>query len=213
MECSRSDIDWAHIREVRARIKSGFYPSPDLIECAIDALHPVVALKDCPPGRAFAKDYQDLASLVVARNIGRVVDYEYVATNFRLPGGQGDAELPLCTECLQDYPLWNDWHQRYGIKSVIVEAKNWSSAIGTPAVGQTLRYLEVAERGHFAILVARNGFSKGAMLTLCKIARANRSLILPLDQEDVIEWSVEHADSFATMRYLRRKETKLTQAA
>jgi hypothetical protein len=133
---------------------------------------------------------------------------------FPAEGGRGDIDLPLRTEILSRYPLWDHWARRYEIRSVIVETKNEKKQASFEDVSQLRGYFDFTKLGRLGILIARMGFTSNARKALVGIAKDGRSLIIPLDHGGLKEFIRASKDGpEASMQYLRRQETLLLQAA
>ena len=170
----------------------------------------VSALRKCRVGAG--AQFRDISVGLICRNLGDIVDREYVRTEFPLPGGRGDAELPVCTENLTNYPLWADYQRRYDIRSIIIEAKNTRKQASTDSVAEIAGNIRIRNRGRFGFLISRSGFSKGAYRRLAAIAASSETLIIPLAKSDLEVWSALQRPT-ESMRFLRRKETELLQAS
>lgn len=181
-------------------------------EAALDCVQvALAAFRSCPAGHP--QRFRDLATVLIALNMGEVVDYDLIQTESMLPGGWADAELPLCTERLgcPDHYLWRDWQRRFDVRCLLIEAKNWRRPVGPLAVAQTRDNLLAGRRGRLAMLVSRSGFSPGARKRLSEVAKSGDQLILPLSRSDLEAWAMCET-LHESMQFLRRKETMLVQA-
>lgn len=142
--------------------------------------------------------------------LGKAVDKSNVLMHGPCEGGFYDIEFPLCSEVLDEYPLWLHWAMRYQMGSIIVEAKNLAEVAGKEHVEQLRSYLGNNKKGRFGLLISRNGFTRPALQRMRCCAESDDTLILPLDQKDLkllLRASI-HGQK-PVMKYLRRKVTSL----
>ncbi len=162
----------------------------------------------CPVGDG--NGFRDLVAVLFLIFLRGVVDEELARTEMPAKGGSADIELPMRLEVLREHPLWEMWTRRYGIRSIVVEAKNTRDKVSVSAVAQIQNYLDTAQRGKFGFLVSRSGFEPGAYENLVHIAEKNECLIIPLEADDLFRLLDASADGCAAIsEYLRRQETLL----
>lgn len=214
MDGNQAHLRWDRIAKARARLEAGFYDDPQILDAILDRCLDdiIVDVVNCPVGDGHR--YRDIAAEAISVSLGQVVDPFLMRKEFSSQGGRGDIELPVRTESLSEYPLWDSWSRRFGIRSIVVEIKNTRSHASVRDIQQTLAYLVTSRLGRFGMTVSRSGFSRGARKQLRAIAASDDYLVLPFDQDDLealLRVSGRGAD--ATMEFLRRKETLLLQAA
>jgi hypothetical protein len=168
-------------------------------------------LDSCPVGQGH--EYRNLVAESLSKSLAEVIDVPLSRCEFPAAGGRGDIELPLRTEVLPDYPLWQRWSAKYDARHVIVETKNEKGQAGVEDVSQLAGYLNQVGVGRLGLLVARNGFSRNAIQNMSVVAKGGQSLIIPLDHEHLGELAKASRNGpKASMEYLRRRETLLLQA-
>lgn len=166
------------------------------------------SIKLCPVGDGPL--YVNLVGDVIRTALAGIIDFDLVRTEVQLAAGTADIELPLCPKMLSKYPLWERWYQEFKIESIIVEVKNTQKRTGIEGVMQLIRYLNTAKKGKFGIFVSRTGFTQNAMRTIRSVANERETLILPLDQNDLIELlKLSIQSTSEVVRLLRRIETIL----
>ena len=210
-----SKVRWDRIRKARTRIEQGFYDDPAVLDKILAPRKLDRILKDlnkCPVGDGH--QYRDLVAEVVSKCLSDVVDVPLSRREFKAAGGRSDIELPLRIEALTDLPVWSRWADKYDMRSIVLESKNEKHQSSVQDVSQLKGYLDLLGVGRFGLLVVRNGFSRNTIQNLSRVAKENRTLILPLDHEQLGELANASKDgSKATMEYLRRRETLLFQTA
>lgn len=201
------------VTRCRARIAAGYYDSPAVLARILGprVLNAVLSdLDKCPVGDG--NTYRDLAAEFLSRCLGDVVDEPMVSTEFNAAGGRGDIDLPLRLEALADHPLWLTWAQRYDVNCIVVEAKNEAAKTDTAAVQQIASYLELAGRGRLGMIVSRRGFTANAMEQMSEIAKRGKSLILPIQHDDLPQLARASRSGIGPVTaYLRRRQTLLVQ--
>lgn len=206
-------IRWDRVKKARARIEAGCYDNDTVLEQIFSPrrLDRILSdLQKCPVGQGHP--YRDLIAESLSNILGDVVDTPLSRPEVPAAGGRADIELPLRTEMLPVFPLWESWARRYDVRSILVEAKNEQSQAGVEDVSQLAGYFGSTNLSQFGILVARKGFSKNAYENLATMARAGKSLIIPLSHDDLGQLARASKDGLdESMRYLRRRETLLLQ--
>ncbi len=208
-------VRWDRVAKARARIERGHFDAPAALQYILSErrLDRILADFDqCPLGDGH--QYRDLVAETVSKCLSEVVDVPLSRKEFKAAGGRADIDLPLRVEALNELPLWARWATKYDMRSIVLESKNEKAQASHEDVSQLAGYLNESGVGRFGLLVARNGFSRNAIATLSSIAKGNRSLIIPLDHEQIRELAkASRKGSMATMEYLRRRETLLLQSA
>jgi hypothetical protein len=204
---------WHRVTRARSLLESGFYDDPRLYSdyltrSALDRL--LTDINNCPIGDG--NRYRDIVAETLVRTLRQIVDTPFVQKEFQCHGGRGDIELPLRSEVLPKFPVWEKWSNCFAIRCVVIECKNLSKPASVGDIHQALSYLVTGDRGRFGMVVARNGFSSPARQQLAAIARTNYYLILPLSSDDLCKFAqtVVTGDKCA-MTFLRRQETLLAQ--
>lgn len=214
MDSFKPAMRWDLIARQRTRIQAGFYDDTaflkEFFERSLDDI--VGDIVGCPVGDGAR--FLDVTAQAISRSLGPVVDPALMRKEFSSKGGRGDIDLPVRTESISEYSLWNFWCSRYSIKSIIIETKNLTPEAAVSDIQQSLSYLVTTGLGHFGMVVSRSGFTPPAMEQLESIASGNEFLLLPLDQHDLVQL-VRASDEGPSkpMEFLRRKETLLLQAA
>lgn len=210
---SSGNIRRDRIRKARARIAAGHYDNDTVLDIMMSARRLdriLCALDVCPVGQGHL--YRDLVAESLSKILGGIVDPSLSRTEIPASGGRVDIELPLRTESLNAFPLWNRWADRYQIRSILVETKNEKAQASVEDVSQLAGYLDATNLSQFGILVARNGFSKNAIQNIACMARHGKRLIIPLDHHQLRELGrASRAGATSSMQYLRRQETLLLQ--
>lgn len=206
-------LRWDRVAKARARIASGLYDNPLVLEKILaprrlDRIQ--FDLNHCQIGQG--NQYRDLVAESLSTSLAHVVDAPMSRCEFPAAGGRGDIELPLRTEVLPDFPLWARWSAKYDVRNIIVETKNEKSQAGVEDVSQVAGYLNELGVGRLGFLVARMGFSRNAIQNMSSVARNGQNLIIPLDHKHLGELGkASRKGPQATMEYLRRRETLLLQ--
>ncbi len=207
------------VEKAEAFIEAGFYDDPWILE---QVWHHSLkktpyrrlceAILACPKGDG-AK-FQDLTAEALANILDDLIDEYFILPEFPSGGGRGDIELPFRMENVSGRPLWEQWSRRYGIRSIIVEAKNWQRPAGVSAGFQTSGYLETAHRGCFGFVVSRYGFTDPEWKNLGAIANGENKLVLPLDQRDLcFLMHLKAQNKKAPDRFFRRLEMFVRRSA
>lgn len=165
--------------------------------------------------RGQGKPYQDNGGNLLADCLDGIVDKRRTRKERRTSGRRIDLEMPIRTERLANYPLWDIWADRYHIRSILAEFKNLTKDRATPDhVGQLGDYLRSRKRGRLGILVSRTGFTRKAMQALHGMAEDGDYLILPFDHDDMFRLvtATTHGAESA-MEFFGGKERDLLQVA
>lgn len=215
MKSKSHSIRKDRVAKARQRIAAGSYDASGVIDSILSNRLLDRVLKDfdrVPVGAGH--EYRDLVAECLAASLSNVIDVPLTRTEFLAGGGRGDIDLPVRTEVLRDFPLWDHWTRRYAVRSVIVETKNEKNKASVEDVSQLEGYFGRTKLGRLGILVARMGFTANARQALKGMARDGTSLIIPLDHHGVKELARASKDGpAASMEYLRRQETLLLQCA
>ncbi len=160
-------------------------------------------LDDCPVGEGSI--YENLVMDTIALILAGIIDSTLVRQQVPIEGGFCDIEFPICTEVINEYPLWEKWCAQYQVISILVEVKNKQKKATYEDVSQLEGYLSGGQLGHLGILASRSGFTKGALSSISSYA--NKSvLILPISHKDLkllLELSMQN--SLKIMTFLRRR--------
>ena len=124
--------------------------------------------------------YRDVVAIALATALRDIVDVLLMQKEVSIEGGWADLEMPVRIENVRDFKLWDSWQNDYCIRCILVETKNLRMAAQYEHVNQLMGYLRDGDRGRFGFLVSRNGFTKKARVTLSRIAKERRHLVLPL---------------------------------
>lgn len=215
MNVTSDSIRKDRIAIARKRIANGTYDAPGVLDAILSSrlLDQVLSDLDIVPiGAGHA--YRDIVSECLASSLLHVVDVPLSRTEFAAGGGRGDIDLPVKTEVLGSYPLWDHWARRYDVRSIVVETKNEKKKASFEDIGQLEGYFDHTKLGRLGIFVARKGFSANARKRLGTLARDGAKLIIPFDQFALKEFARASAQGpERSMEYLRRQETLLIQAA
>ncbi len=207
-------MNWTKITKAKALIDAGFYDDPFVLDAilehrSMDAL--LVDLNRCPVGEG--NKYRDIVAEVLIKSLSYVIDVPLVRKELTIEGGRADLELPIKTEHLNGYYLWQDWCRRYDVRSVIVEVKNMANPCSVACVQQIKGYLNDGPFGRIGLLVSRHAFSSNASENLRACARDRRCLILPFSHNDLIQFAnASSKGTLHSMGFLRRVETRLVQS-
>jgi len=201
------------IKNARARIEAGYYDAPVVLDAILSPrrLDRILAeLNLCKIGDG--NDYRDLVTESLSKILGDVVDSALSRTEIPATGGRADIELPLRTEALDRFPLWDRWAKKYEIHSILIEVKNEKTPATFRDVNQLAGYFSSTKLSQFGILVARSGFSRNAYESMASKARDGDSLIIPLRHNELRELGRASRNGLKeSMEYLRRRETLLLQ--
>ncbi len=206
-------IRWDRVKKARNRIAAGHYDNDAffgriLSPRRLDRI--LFELDECPVGQGH--QYRDLVAESLSKILESVVDTPLSRREVPAAGGRADIELPLRTERLDAFPLWDRWAERYQIRSILVETKNEQAQASVQDVSQLAGYFGSTSLGRFGVLVARNGFARNAVTNMAAMARIGASLIIPLNHGQLCELGRASRDGpGASMEYLRRRETLLLQ--
>ncbi len=212
--------DWEKVRLARRRIEEGFYDEgllEDLVEWGfLDRF--VERIASCP----YVSDehpnagntFRDLTAMVLAASLPHVIDRPLIRIEFQSEAGRGDIDLPLRIEALGNDCVWMGWVRRYGMTSIVVEAKNMRNKAGVEEVRQLEDYLRNGSLGRMGFLVSRNGFSKNASHKIIEQAHRKECLIIPFSAKTLGGLATAaKVGPQATTKFLRRQETLLMQAS
>jgi hypothetical protein len=215
----KGGIRWEKIARARALIRSGFYDDPEVLALMVEAgvtTEILTVLKNVEriEGLAVGKgeEFRDEVAALLAVTLGHIVDVTLMQKEFFANDGRGDIDLPLRTEAVGRYSLWEIWCRRYEVKRIVVETKNEKKRSDLGAVTQLMGYLGPST-GRLGFLVSKKGFSRAALRRLEHIAQERTYLILPFTDEELVQLvKAYQRGEEAVMEFLRRQETFLLQA-
>jgi hypothetical protein len=169
------------------------------------------ALGRCPATGSAV--YIPLMINVMERSLGPVVAWYDPRANSAKQYSCGVIELPIRTDSLEDFPLWQTWAERYGIECIALEAKNETTRATPDDVKHLKSYLDRAQRGRLGILVSRSGFTRDAMKRIQTYVQADQALILPLRHADLKRLlKLRALGPSEVMHFLHQKEASLIGA-
>ena len=206
----RSDL----VQRAKEGIRSSYYDDPtNLVRIAdhiVDALWRDIDSIPVGAGR----EYRDGVRTVCSRLWDALLDAPNSDVEVANCGARIDIEFPLRLEALNSFSLFKQWAEWYNIRSVLVEVKNERRVAGVQDAKQIVGDVAVAQRGRFAFLIARSGFSRPAMRYMGELARQGNYLIVPLSHEDLrLLLRKRIAGCAATMELLRIRQSDLLRAA
>ena len=110
---------------------------------------------------------------------------DLVGLNRKPKSDTGMHEYDAVGKISSRHDFWNAIIRDYRARYIVFEFKNYKDEAAQTPVYTTEKYLfPIAMRGA-AIMIARNGFSEGAMKAIRGALRESGKLILPLSEEDI----------------------------
>jgi hypothetical protein len=141
----------------------------------------IASLKACKKGKESWWEYQKLIGQILEHlfcppletPISEVADHEGI--------NRRDWIIPNYA----DHGFWNFVREKYHADYIVVDAKNYKTAISKNQVLQLANYLKIHGAGLFAMIVTRIGADNGALLTIREQWMATKKMILVINDEDM----------------------------
>jgi hypothetical protein len=144
-------------------------------------IHLLKKIKNCQPGKRDWSDYQKIVGQVFERLFCPPLQ----APLLESADAAGINRRDLIFPNYADAGFWRFLREMYKADYIVVDAKNYKTAVGKHQVLQIANYLKPHGAGMFALIATRAGADNAARLTIREQWMAYQKMILVLDDESL----------------------------
>ena len=170
---------------------------------ANQALSLIQRLKDCKPGTASSREYENICEDVLrylfeANYFNRLTSQHKTADKHFRMDLIGSLKISQNNDESM-HPLWQMLVQHYNSHFVVFEFKNYSEKIDQNLIYITEKYLFNAALRNVAFIISRKGFSDAAKFAAAGCLKEHGKLILDVSQDDLIKMLESPGDNPADL--------------